>query len=265
MAYLTCNESFINPTYGERMGLTYRQAKGKLSLKDKIRLKLMKYLGRSRNSLKDKLQDKSLQAAGYAIKNPGKIAAGTALAIGTGYGANKLRKKENRELLVNKVNSLLNNKPNPSEKKKETDSNPHSAIDSKTGTKYTHNPETGKWTAEEPVKSVAQIADEGIKTAKNSETGQKILGAATQAKNKAQATAENFKNSETGKKVMDTATQAKNQAQATAEKMKNSETGQKILGAATQAKNKAQATAEKMKNSETGQKIIGAMRSMFGG
>jgi len=62
------NESFINPTYGERMGLTYRQAKGKLSLKDKIRLKLMKYLGRSRNSLKDKLQDKSLQAAGYAIR-----------------------------------------------------------------------------------------------------------------------------------------------------------------------------------------------------
>ena len=58
------NESFINPTYGERMGLTYRQAKGKL----KIRLKLMKYLGKSRNNLKDKLQDKSLQAAGYAIR-----------------------------------------------------------------------------------------------------------------------------------------------------------------------------------------------------
>ena len=28
----------------------------------------MKYLGKSRNNLKDKLQDKSLQAAGYAMK-----------------------------------------------------------------------------------------------------------------------------------------------------------------------------------------------------
>ena len=202
MAYLSCNESFINPTYGERMGLTYRQAKGKLSLKDKIRLKLMKYLGKSRNSLKDKLQDKSLQAAGYAIKNPGKIAAGTALTIGAGYGANKLRKKENRELLGNKVNSLISNKSDVSNKKKPSVSDPHSATDPKTGTKYTHNPETGKWTAEEPVKSVAQIADEGIKAAANSETGQKVIGAATQAKSKAKETAEKFKNSETGQKVI---------------------------------------------------------------
>ena len=202
MAYLFCNESFINPTYGERMGLTYRQAKGKLSLKDKIRLKLMKYLGRSRNSLKDKLQDKSLQAAGYAIKNPGKIAAGTALAIGAGYGANKLRKKENRELLSNKVNSLISNKSDASNKKKPSVSDPHSATDPKTGVKYTHNPETGKYTVETPTKSVAQIADEGIKAAANSEIGKKVIDAATQAGEQVRKKAEEFKNSETGKKVM---------------------------------------------------------------
>ena len=94
------NESFVNPTYGERMGLTYRQAKGKLSLKDKMRLKLMKYLGRSRDSLKDKLQDKSLQAAGYAIKkadnaknyaqmNPEKVLTAGLGVLGAGYAGRK--------------------------------------------------------------------------------------------------------------------------------------------------------------------------------